>query len=151
MPARLIQDTAEAIRWMEEEGLTYAEMTERHLAKYHIYVSQTAWSNFRRRQGLGRRIARNSEVIPWAVEPRHQMRYIVQMLRFEARAREGRFLTELEQHKLSLFKQRLEEMNAVIHYEPETEDGFYYVPREEGDEDIVRMPPKVTKRGADKT
>jgi hypothetical protein len=147
MPAPLIQDATEVRRWFDE-GLTYREMSERHLEKYGVKITPTAFANFRARHGLKRRIARSTNLIPWAVKPEHQMRYMVQMLRCEARLREGRDISETEQHKLDLFKGRLRDEDAVVHYEPDTEQGFFLVAREEYDEDMVRMPPRVTKKGA---
>ena len=43
----------------------------------------------------------------------------------------------------------LDEENAVVHYDGDTEQGFFYVPREEHDDDIIRRPKaKTTLRPA---
>ncbi|MFE1842025.1 hypothetical protein [Streptomyces sp. NPDC059515] len=151
MPAKKIQDEQEVIRWFEE-GWTYAEMTEEYLRKYNIEMKPSAWGNFRYRKGLDRRIARDDELIPWAVKKEHRSLYPLMMLRLEGRKRAGLPNDEDKAKRLESWRQMLEEENAVVHYDPDTEDGFFYVPREDGDDDIIRRPEKVTtqRRNADK-
>lgn len=149
MPASKIVDEGEVIRWIEE-GRTYAWMSEEYLNKYNIETSPSMWSNFRRRHGLDRRIARNDELIPWEVQVQHRWRYPLAMLRHEARRRAGMDQAADIPEKLEAWKRNLEAENVVVHYEPDTEDGFFYVPRRPGiDTDLIRVPDrKTTKRRA---
>ncbi|MFE0964047.1 hypothetical protein [Streptomyces fungicidicus] len=151
MPAKKIQDEQEVIRWFEE-GWTYAEMTEEYRQKYNIEMKPSAWGNFRYRKGLDRRIARDDELIPWAVKKEHRSLYPLMMLRLEARKRAGLPNDEDKTKRLESWRAMLEEENAVVHYDPDTADGFFYVPREDGDDDIIRRPERVTtlRRNADK-
>lgn len=63
------------------------------------------------------------------------------MLRLEGRRRSGGHLTEKEARILNKWKQMLNDFNAVIHYDPLTEKGFWWLEREPQDgDDIIRRP-----------
>lgn len=129
--SRKIQDTGEVRRWIEE-GRTYKWMAEEYARKYNIEISPTTFSEFRRREGIDGRNVRNDELIPWAVKPGHRWAYQVQMLRAEGRRRAGLDMNPASAGHLEVFLRSLAENDAVVHYEPETEQGFFYVPREPG-------------------
>ena len=143
MPATKIVNETEVIHWFEE-GRTYAWMVEEYKRKYNIDTVPSLWGNFRRRRGLTRRIVRNDDLIPWAVNEEHRWNYAVQMLRSEARRREGKELREIEAVRLDAWLKGLERDGLVVHYDPDTDAGFFYVPRESGDDDIIRRPEKKT-------
>lgn len=143
MPATKIQDEAEVIRWFEE-GRTYSWMVDEYRRKYNIETVPSLWGNFRRRRGLARRIVRNDDLIPWAVNEEHRWNYAVQMLRSEARRREGKELRPMEELRLEAWSRGLERDGLVVHYDPDTEEGFFYIPREPEDVDIIRYPKKKT-------
>jgi hypothetical protein len=145
MGARKIVDETEVIRWFEQ-GKTYQWMADEYVRKYNIETQLSMWGNFRRRHGLARRITRNDELIPWFVREEHRWQYPVVMLRVEARLREGKELTDDDANRLANWKRMLEEENAVVHYDPDTEQGFFYVPREAADTDLIRMPDRKTTR-----
>ena len=139
-----IVDEGEVIRWFEE-GRTYEWMTQTYLAKYHIETSPGMWGNFRRRRGLDRRSVRDDDLIPWAVRSEHRWAYPLAMLRSEGRLRAGRELRAIEAIRLDGFKRGLEQDKVVVHYDPDTDEGFFYVPRREGvDLDLIRVPPRKT-------
>ena len=135
-----IQDEGEARRWIEE-GRTYRWMAEEHLRKYDVKVSPEAFSALRRRLGLERRNQRDDSLIPWDVKIDHRWDFILSMLRAEGRVRAGQELTGRMVQKHASFMARLRDENLVVYYDPETEQGFFLIPREEQDEDIVRQPP----------
>ncbi|AKY03637.1 immunity repressor [Streptomyces phage Izzy] len=143
MPARKIQNEQEVLRWFEE-GRTYDWMVEEYKRKYNIETVPSLWGNFRRRRGLPRRIVRDDELIPWHIKEEHRWLYPLAMLRVEARKRAGAPVTELEESRLTNWRAMLEEENAVVHYDPDTEEGFFYVPREPGDDDIIHKPKRKT-------
>jgi hypothetical protein len=150
VPASKIQNEDEVLRWFRE-GKTYEWMSQQYLAKYGLVMTPSAWGNFRRRRGLTRRILRDDELIPWAVRPEHRWAYPLQMLRMEARHRAGLNLREADAARHRNFMRRLADENAVVHYDPDTAEGFHIVPREESDDDVVRRPlvGLTTRRAAD--
>ncbi|MFF9095664.1 hypothetical protein ACF1AX_21325 [Streptomyces sp. NPDC014802] len=143
MGARKIQDEQEVIRWFEE-GRTYQWMIDKYKEKYGIDTVPSMWGNFRRRRGLDRRIIRDDELIPWFVKEEHRWAYPLVMLRTEARRRAGNPVTDTDQGRLATWKKMLEEEDAVVHYDPDTDEGFFYVPRQPGDTDIIHAPDKKT-------
>ena len=134
-----IVNESEVVHWIED-GWTYAQMTETYLTKYNLVVSPTMFSNFRRRKGLDRRYTRDDELIPWEVDPKHKWAYPLQMLRAEAKVRDGKSISEATAKRLAAFHRFLEEERAVVYYDPNTDQGFHFVPREARDTDIIRRP-----------
>ena len=143
MGKRKIQDEQEVIRWFQE-GRTYEWMTEQYEKKYGIKTVASMWGNFRRRRGLDRRIVRDDDLIPWFVKEEHRWAYPLAMLRAEARRRAGKELTEVDKGRLDSWLAMLKEENAVVHYDPDTEEGFFYVPRREEDDDLIHRPKRKT-------
>lgn len=151
MGARKIQDEQEVIRWFEE-GRTYEWMVDEYRRKYNIETVPSMWGNFRRRKGLARRINRDDELIPWAVKLEHRYDYPIMMLRQEARRRAGFDLTDEQLHALDAWKRGMERDRTVLHYDPDTERGWFYVPARPGvDTDLIREPERKTtlRRAAD--
>ena len=137
-----MQDESEVTRWIEE-GKTYRWMADEYLRKYNIQVSPTMFSEFRATRGLERRIVRDTELIPWAVQEHHRWDSILANLRTEARIRAGMDPADLSyalRIRWEAFRRELEETNTVVYYDPQTEQGFFLVPREPGDTDIIRRP-----------
>ena len=130
----------EVLRWIRE-GKTYAWMVEEYERKYNIQVTGSAFANIRYRRGVERKIARSEALMPWEVRKEHRWEYPAQMLRVEARRREGRVLREVDAKRLASWKQTLLDNDLVVHYDPDTEEGWFYVPRRKGiDTDLIREP-----------
>lgn len=145
MPARKIVNVDEARAWIVE-GKSYQWIIEQYRERYDVETTVAMWSNFRRRQGVSTRNVRDEGLIPWRVEAPHRRAYLAEMLRLEARARADAKLSDRERHRLGLFRANLAENDAVIHYDPESENGFHYVPRRAGiDHDLIRVPERTTK------
>lgn len=106
------------------------------------------WSRIRAKHSLPALDARNDDLVPWGVEDCHQTSYHLQMLRLEGRARAGFPLSQRSAGRLKSFLENLAVADAVVHYEPKSDKGFYYVPRLDTDTDIIRMPPRTTKRNS---
>ncbi|PSL04147.1 hypothetical protein CLV30_106152 [Haloactinopolyspora alba] len=135
-----IQNENEAIRWMEE-GKTYNEIIELYRTKYNIETSQSMWAAFRRRRGLDRRTVRDDSLIPWAMKREHRWLFAPKMLRLEAKLRAGKSIDKDDKARLDSFKERLKTDGRVVHYEPDTKEGWFYVPAREGiDTDLIRVP-----------
>lgn len=141
-----VQDTNEALRWLQE-GRTYAWIVEEYQRKYGIQTTISMWAAIRRRHGIDTRIVRDDTLIPWAVNREHRHSHAVSMLRAEARKRAGKTLTPLMADMLAVWLRGIEADGTVVHYDPETEEGWWYVPRREGvDTDLIRVPERVTGR-----
>jgi hypothetical protein len=144
MVASKIQNEQEVLRWFAE-GRTYTWMIDEYRRKYNIETTPSLWGGFRRRRGLPRRITRDDALIPWFVKEEHRWEFPIQMLRAEARRRAGTELDAENARKLTSFLQRLEQDGTVVHYDPDTDEGFFYVPRRDGiDTDIIRVPEQKT-------
>lgn len=86
--------------------------------------------------GVARRNA-----VPWKLEPEDMMRYIPRMLRAAARMDDGEPVSPATRTQVELFVRRLHELDAVVHYQPDTDERFFRVPRRHGvDEWLVREP-----------
>lgn len=141
-----IVDETEVMRWFRE-GKTYSEMVAIYRDKYHIEVGQSMFGNFRARHGLDRRKVRDEELIPWEVKREHRYAHTVNMLRIEARRRAGKPVTDREAKLVDGFLGGLEADDAVIHYDPDTEQGWFRVPRRPGvDTDLIRETREVASR-----
>lgn len=138
----------EAVRWLTE-GKTYQWIVDEYLRKYHIETTISMWAALRRRQGIDGRIVRDDALIPWAVKPEHRHSHAVSMLRAEARRRAGKTLTPVMEDMLNVWLAGLERDGSVIHYDPDTAEGWWYVPRRVGiDNDLIRVPERRTGRRA---
>ncbi|CAI9419714.1 hypothetical protein [Nocardioides sp. T2.26MG-1] len=147
MPTRKIVDEDEVLRWFEE-GRTYAWMAEEYRRRYDIETVPSMWGNFRRRKGLDRRLERNDDLIPWAVDKRHRWAYPLMMLRTEARRRAGMEVADGMLDRVERWLLRMQADETVVHYDPATGGGFSYVARRADlDADLIRAPEhKTTNR-----
>lgn len=136
----------EAVRWLEE-GKTYQWIVEEYRRKYHVETTISMWAALRRRSGIDNRIVRDEALIPWAVKPEHRHSHAVAMLRAEARQRAGKTLTPLVADMLGTWKEGLARDGAVVHYDADTAEGWWYLPVREGvDLDLIREPERRTGR-----
>jgi hypothetical protein len=147
MPSSKIVNEQEVIDWIER-GESYQWMVDQYLRKYNIETTISMWSNFRKRRALAPRIARDPDLIPWKVREEHGWATPLTLLRLEARRRNGFELRPVDQTRLDNWLKELEESGAVVHYDPDTADGFHYVPREPEDDDIIRRPSRQRDGGA---
>jgi hypothetical protein len=105
------------------------------------------WAALRRRNGIDTRIVRDDELIPWAVRVEHRHSHAVSMLRAEARRRAGKALTANMETMLAGWLGGLAKDDTVVHYDPDTEEGWWYVSRRAGiDTDLIRVPDRKTGR-----
>lgn len=70
---------------------------------------------------------RYEDLLPWKVFDEHKMLYDARMLRLEGRLRAGLELTKRDERMLRNWKVALEKENAVVHYDGDTEEGFFWV------------------------
>lgn len=146
MPASKIVNEQEVLQWFKEKR-SYQWMIEKYREKYGIETVPSMWGNFRRRKGLDRRTERDDKLIPWHLKDEHRWQFPAQMLRAEGRKRVGKELTPDIARRLEGFLRRLEREGLVVHYDPDTKEGFFYVPRRPGiDNDLIREVPPTTPR-----
>lgn len=144
MPASKIVNEQEVLRWFEE-GRSYQWMVEEYRRKYGINTVPSLWGNFRRRRGLARRTHRDDDLLPWHLKDEHRWLFPAQMLRAEARRRAGKKLRPEDERRLDNFIARLKRDGLVVHYDRDTEEGFFYVPARDGiDTDLIYKPARKT-------
>ena len=145
MPAKKIQDETEVKRWFAE-GKTYEWMCQEYERKYNLQVVPSTFGNFRRKHGIPLRIVRDEALIPWRLKPEHRYAYPAMMLRAEARRRAGKELDAETEGKLQAWLYRMHKDKLVVHYDPDSPEGFYYLAPRKRDVDLVRVPDTVTSR-----
>ncbi|MFE0530220.1 hypothetical protein ACFW0V_21760 [Micromonospora parva] len=145
MAASKLVDPDEFIRWYGE-GKTYSWIMDEYRRKYGLQIGSGTISNWRHQLGIKKRAVRDSRLIPWAVRPEHRCHHVLQMLRTEARHRGGQPVAPDRLRKLRYWLDNLAAQDAVVHYEPETSQGWWLVPRRPGvDADLIREPGVVTR------
>lgn len=84
---------------------------------------------------------RNSGGIPWKLKPQHRHLNAARMLRTLARMDAGLAVGKSLEEQARVWRAGLEEEGSVIAYDPDTEEGFWRVPRRPGiDLGLVRDP-----------
>lgn len=80
--------------------------------------------------------------VPWhPIRPEHRDRYLVRMLRAAHRREQGLKSAAVLEAMLDKFLEAAKEQDFVITYDPDTEEGFFRVPRRVGvDTGLVRDP-----------
>lgn len=88
------------------------------------------------------RAATDESGVPWhPIKPEHRSRYLVRMLRAAARRDRGEKSAPVLEAQLDSFLKQVDDMDFVVHYDPDTEDGFFRVPRRVGvDKGLIRDP-----------
>ncbi|OII68267.1 hypothetical protein [Streptomyces sp. CC77] len=138
-PRSKVRNHDEAKRWLLE-GKSYAWMVKKYLEKYNVETTTGYWATYANRAELPLRIVRDTDLIPWKIADQHRWDYNLVMLRAEARKRAKHKLSDEEAAKLESWKEWLKQNSLVIYYDAETEDGFFAVPREDRDTDLIRVP-----------
>lgn len=139
---RQVVPDKERMREYLDRGLTHIQIRDAWEKDSGLRAGRTAISHAISRYGLGGRRPRYSELIPWSpIAVEHNHNYILRMLRREARRMNGEDLDRDELSELESWKKELAEKNCVVAYRYDSPDGFYAVPREEGDLDLIEGPP----------
>ena len=136
-----IPDKTELTTWMRD-GKTNAECQQLYRAKGVADVpSSAALSMFRSRHQLAHTRPTYSALLPWTIKAEHKDLYMAKMLRALARRRSGETLPATLGKRLDAWLSRLEEKDAVVHYDARTDEGWHYVDRREDiDLDVIREP-----------
>lgn len=135
----VIPDKHELEAWLRA-GVTPREASERYAAR-GLHVSPGAISTARHRYGWPRFKMSHEGLIPWKVAPQHVRLHDHRMLSEESRRRQGAKLRPLFERQLDSWLRRLDEEGAVVHYDADTDQGWWWVDRRRGvDTDIIRVP-----------
>lgn len=141
-----LQDAGEFTRWYSDENRPYEWIIQKYRDKYNIEIVHSTIGNWRSRLGLPRRQERNLDLVPWKVEARHRYKHALAMLRAEGRRRAGAPLSPIQQARLDSWLTFMRDQDCVVHYDPQTDQAFFYVPRRPGvDTDLVRVPDRKTR------
>lgn len=135
-------------------GMTQQQIVEAWEQDSGERVSRSAIAMAIERLGLKSAHSRPSypEMLPWRVAERHLRHIDARMLRLEGRRRAGGRLSTGEQRWLDQWKDDLLRKNAVIHYEYNSDEGFYWVDRNDpavvaGSDDLIDRANAVKPEG----
>lgn len=122
--------------------MTQREMVEAWERESGIRVSRSAIAMAMRRHGVeaAKPRPRYEEMLPWHVLDEHKYNAQARLLRLEGRRRKGGKLNSRELQWLTTWRRELETHNAVVIYDPDTEEGFHWVQRTAADNDLIRRP-----------
>lgn len=147
MPAeRKLPDKATLKKWLEDEELTRKQVADRveDLNGGAWRPSLSAISMAAARYGLDPRRNRWDRFLPWRVKAEHQVAKEAILLRKLGRREAGLENDERSDKWLDGWLIELREKDAVVDYYPDTEEGFWYVPRlpadGDGEYDVIRRP-----------
>lgn len=105
--------------------------------------SAAAFSKLAQRSGWRARVVRGTTpLIPWEYESRHGHGHFLRMLQLDQRERLG-FEDPGPKGRMQLraFRKNLADNDAVVAYFPDTEEGFFLVPKRPGiDTGLIRNP-----------
>ena len=79
--------------------------------------------------------------VPWKLKAEHRHRHAARMLRTQDRLEAGMVVGPTLVGQVTAWRESLEADNSVVDYDPDTEEGFWRVPRRPGvDKGWVRDP-----------
>ena len=121
--------------------MTHAEIAEWVHQETGYKVGRSTVSAALSRAGLTERV-RYDKALPWPkIKAIHNGHYAAQMLRAGARIEAGQPVNDDLARRYESWVQRLQEEDAVVPYDPETADGFFYVKRRPRiDKGLIRNP-----------
>ena len=130
------------LRRHAQVGLTQKQMVDAWEKESGVRVSRSAIAMAMHRHGVeaAKPRPRYEDMLPWHVLDEHKYNAQARLLRLEGRRRKGGSLNSKELQWLTTWRRELEAHNAVVVYDPATDDGFHWVERAETDDDIVRRP-----------
>lgn len=138
---RTVPSDAMLRRYVEDFGWTHQQIADHVSKETGMPVARSTISAALSRAGLTNRV-RYSEYIPWSpIKAIHNHHYALVMLRVYARLQAGVKVPDDQVARYEAWRKKLEEHNAVVAYIPDSDEGFYYVPRKPSDGDAL-----VTKR-----
>ena len=136
---RVIEDWAELER-LFRSGMSPKQISETY-AERGVVVAPGTLAVIRHRKGWNRVHLDHSALLPWLVRKEHRGAHHQRMLRLESTLRQGGEVDERNRRLLESWKKQLKAEDAVVHYQPDTPQGWFLVPRRPGvDTDLIRVP-----------
>lgn len=126
--------------WRADDGLSYTECAERLLTETGTRISVPDLVAAMTRAPATFRTDTSAETIPWQVRVTHLKEYPARMLRLLSRRREGAPLSTNEDRRLDDWLARLKSDDAVVAYNPSSENGFYYVEKNDETDGLDGIP-----------
>lgn len=148
MPAKRKMPSDSVLERWVEEGLDHHQIQDRIKRETGEDVALSSVSGHLSRIGLTNRV-RYDDYIPWGrISVDHNHAYQLTMLRIGARIEAGKDVRPMDRNRFENWAAQLKESGAVVHYEYDSPEGFYYVKARPGkDTGLVRVPDKPkTKR-----
>ena len=141
MPAKRKMPSDSTLQKWLDEGLNHEEIQARILEREGEEVALSSISSHLSRVGLTHRV-RYNEFIPWGkISVDHNHCYQLVQLRIGARISKGLPVRDSDRRRFEAWEDQLRAQGAVVHYEYNSPEGFYYVPARAGiDTGLVRVP-----------
>jgi len=129
----------EFLQKADEQGLTAQQAADLWYERTGVRVTRAGIAVARKRYGLGPKLIRHKNLLPWSpMRSEHLRSYIAQLLRLEDSRRAGVDLSHIQQKRLKDLDSWLERLaepqperdaplGLVVTYIRDTVDGFYYV------------------------
>lgn len=125
---RLIPPVGE-LKKLADQGMSHSEIARYLSEQSGEQIARSTISAAFHRAGISSNATRYTEELPWTVKSEHLYEYPARMLRLLGRRRAGRDLKHEEAARLDLWLKRLEQDGDVVGYDPDSIEGFWYVPR----------------------
>ena len=141
MPAtRKLPDKA-TLRRMRSSGWTQRKIAETY------GVSESAVWKALMRAGYTKPLATYKDILPWEIDDEHKTVAVMERFRAIVKQRKGAKLRPEEESRLKQWLIDLKENGLVVSYHPDappnsasSKGGFYYVPKTDQDDWIIRRP-----------
>lgn len=135
MPRKIIPDYK--VRQMLRAGKSHQEIVAALEREDNIVVTPQAISAWAKRNGV-ELVSRQRTGYPGRVAPEHRQMIPVRAIQWYNRELAGETLPPEAKRRLDAVIAKLRESDAVFHYDPETIEGWWTVPRREGDHPLYR-------------
>jgi len=141
MPAiKKLPDSA-TLRRLRTQGFTQRDIAETY------NVSESAVWKALNRAGYTEPLATYKDILPWEIAEPHKATAIMERFRAIVKQNKGAALRPEEETRLNLWLRDLESEGLVVNYHPDappnsasSKGGFYYVPKTDSDDWIIRRP-----------
>lgn len=140
---RILPSDSQLGRW-REAGLSLNQICDRIETETGIRPARSSIGAALSKAGLTNPV-RYDEYIPWKVRAEHRSAYQLYQLRVAARLDRGLPVRDGDKERLDRWIAELDELNAVVDYDPTTPEGFLYRRRRSG-ERLIRVPQTVKNK-----
>lgn len=141
-PPTKVPDKNTLERWAKK-GYTQQQMVQMVKEQYGYTISRSTIANAMVRYGLSERGNRYDREIPWRINALHATAHPLRMLRLLGRRNADLELNEHENRILDSWLDKLKRDRIIVAYDPDDDQGFYYIPAEHKDH---RSPVPIRKQ-----